>query len=433
MGMRPKALDRRHFLKSSVQCAAAGLCASSLGLSAQASSGDSTKPHGSSRGLPKELSASNFQELGTLVPQGLAALLKQYPSLRFPIEPSKALPSTSPRAMLASFAGSNALIRSQTNPALAKMQGHLFRPRPVNLYRQGRAYPVRADGGFYEIRYWSHRVGASALSNAPSALWFAVKGGYLAPSSLRGDALLVHEYQPQPETAGEMTNTGQAEQAAPRDQAAQVAPADTLDTARRQAWIYQSGSRRVRRAPDLAYDAVSDGSEGMMTADQVDGFNGATDRYDWIDLGETERLIAYNMLEGVQASLSANELLGRGSLKSSAFRLERHAVHQIEARLRPGQQHIYARRLFLIDAATKTIVMEEAFDARGGLWRVALHGLAFHEALGCVQTRVSVYHDLLSGGYVVTGLDPESGPVFETQRPARWNDFQPDALRRLGR
>jgi hypothetical protein len=50
-----------------------------------------------------------------------------------------------------------------------------------------------------------------------------------------------------------------------------------------------------------------------------------------------------------------------------------------------------------------------------------------------VQTRVSVYHDLLSGGYVVTGLDPESGPVFETQRPARWIDFQPDALRRLGR
>ena len=406
MGMRPKALDRRHFLKSSVQCAAAGLCASRLGLSAQASSGDSTKPHGSLNGLPKELSASNFQDLGALVPQGLAALLKQYPSLRFPIEPSKALPPASPQAMLASFVGSNALIRSQTNPALAKMQGHLFRPRPVNLYRQGRAYPVRADGGFYEIRYWSHRVGASALSNAPPELWFAVKGGYLAPSSLRGDALLVHEFQPQ---------------------------ADTLDTARRQAWIYQSGSRRVRRAPDLAYDAVSDGSEGMMTADQVDGFNGATDRYDWIDLGEAERLIAYNMLEGSQASLSANELLGSGSLKSSAFRLERHTVHQIEARLRPGQQHIYARRLFLIDAATKTIVMEEAFDARGGLWRVALHGLAFHEALGCVQTRVSVYHDLLSGGYVVTGLDPESGPVFETQRPARWNDFQPDALRRLGR
>jgi hypothetical protein len=189
----------------------------------------------------------------------------------------------------------------------------------------------------------------------------------------------------------------------------------------------------VRRAPDLAYDAVSDGSEGMMTADQVDGFNGATDRYDWIDLGETERLIAYNMLEGAQASLSANELLGRGSLKSTSFRLERHAVHQIEARLRPGQQHIYARRLFLIDTATKTIVMEEAFDARGGLWRVALHGLAFHEALGCAQIRISVYHDLLSGGYVVTGLDPESGPVFETQRPARWTDFQPDALRRLGR
>ena len=43
----------------------------------------------------------------------------------------------------------------------------------------------------------------------------------------------------------------------------------------RSAWIYNSGARRVRRAPDLAYDGVNDGSEGMLVTDQVDGYNGA--------------------------------------------------------------------------------------------------------------------------------------------------------------
>ena len=416
--MRHHALERRHFLNTSVQCAAVGLAASSLVLPTQGFASELTKGPDATSELPKEVNASNLKAFGALVPQGLAALLTQYPHLSFPVRASKALPSAHAQARLGSFPGAAALIQSQTHSAVAKMQAHLFRPRLANLYREGRAYPVRADGSFYEIRYWSHRVEASALPNSPNGLWFAVRGGYLAPTSLRGDALLVHEYIPQAQSAGD---------------AAGHAPNVDDDSRRRQAWIYQSGSRRVRRAPDLAYDAVSDGSEGMITADQVDGFNGAMDRYDWMDLGETERLIAYNMLEGTQARRPANDLLGRGSLKGSAFHLERHRVHEVEARLRPGQRHIYARRKFLMDVATQTIVMEEAFDTRGGLWRVALHGLAFNEVLGCAQTRVSVYHDLLSGGYFVTGLDPESGPVFDTQRPARWIDFQPDALRRQGR
>ncbi|MEK9812328.1 MAG: DUF1329 domain-containing protein [Bordetella sp.] len=420
-------LERRQFLKTSLQGAAVGLASSNLILPAQGFASEAPNRRDFSSELPKMVIALNVKTFGTLVPQGLAALLAQYPHLSLPVEASKPLPPAQAQARFGSFPGAAGLIKLQTDSAVAKIQAHLFRPRLVKLYREGRAYPVRADGSFYEIRYWSYRVEASVLSGSPEELWFAVRGGYLSPASLRGDALLVHEFIPQAHsvsaTEGHKGSSGHGSHASSME--------DSIR--RRQAWIYQSGSRRVRRAPDLAYDAVSDGSEGMITADQVDGFNGAMDRYDWVDLGEAERLIAYNMLEGSKARGSADDLLGRGSLKGSAFRLERHRVHEVEARLRPGQRHIYARRTFLIDVATQTIVMEEAFDTRGGLWRVALHGLAFNEVLGCAQTRVSVYHDLLSGGYFVTGLDPESGPVFETHRTARWIDFQPDALRRQGR
>ncbi len=424
--MQHHALERRHFLRRSLQFAGLGLASSSLVLPTKAFGSQPVNGHGSSSDLLRELSASNLNAFGDLVPHGLAALLHQYPHLSFPVKASKPLPPAQAQTVLGSFPGAAGLIQSQTNSAVAKMLAHVYRPRLINLYREGRAYPVRADGSYYEIRYWSHRVEGSVLSGSPKELWFVVRAGYLSPASLRGDALLVHEYIPQVQSAGGAAVVASGD-------AAGYAPKVDDESRRRQAWIYQSGSRRVRRAPDLAYDAVSDGSEGMITADQVDGFNGAMDRYDWVDLGEAERLIAYNMLEGSKARGSADDLLGRGSLKGSAFRLERHRVHEVEARLRPGQRHIYARRRFLIDVATQTIVMEEAFDTRGGLWRVALHGLAFNEALGCAQTRVSVYHDLLSGGYFVTGLDPESGPVFDTQRPARWIDFQPDALRRQGR
>ncbi|MBK9624161.1 MAG: DUF1329 domain-containing protein [Rhodocyclaceae bacterium] len=30
---------------------------------------------------------------------------------------------------------------------------------------------------------------------------------------------------------------------------------------KRSAWIYNAGARRVRRAPDLGYDGINDGSE----------------------------------------------------------------------------------------------------------------------------------------------------------------------------
>lgn len=397
MQRRPPNPSRRLVLARCLKLAAAGLTVPVL------------TDHATASSLPNTLDASNRHAFYDLLPAGLSALVARYSSLQFTVSSAEPLASGVPSIATASFKEATARIESQANRALLHLQRHLYRPRPVNLYREGRAIPVRPDGGFYEMRYWSHRVDASVMAGAPEKLWFAVKGGYLAPSSLRGDSLLVHEFIPPAENA----------------QAAEA----TL----RQAWIYKSGSRRVRRAPDLAYDAVSDGSEGMITADQVDGFNGATDRYEWRGLGEATRLIPFNMLKHHEASLAAKVLLGQGSLQNRFLRLEPRTVYMVEARLRPGQRHIYARRMFYIDAQTSTVVMEEAFDTRGGLWRVALHGLGFNPLLGVVQTRVSVYHDLLSGSYFVTGLDPESGAVFDTTRSAQWNDFQPDALRRLGR
>ena len=49
----------------------------------------------------------------------------------------------------------------------------------------------------------------------------------------------------------------------------------------RDAWLYNPGQRRVRRAPQVAYDNPGTASDNMRTSDQLDMFNGAPDRYDW--------------------------------------------------------------------------------------------------------------------------------------------------------
>ncbi len=79
---------------------------------------------------------------------------------------------------------------------------------------------------------------------------FYYKYRVVAPSSLSGSSLVVQE---------------------------------TLDQvlAIRKAWRFSRGERRVRRLPMLAYDSLQPDTSGMATADVVDAYNGAPDRYEW--------------------------------------------------------------------------------------------------------------------------------------------------------
>ena len=51
---------------------------------------------------------------------------------------------------------------------------------------------------------------------------------------------------------------------------------ETLNMAKegRKAWTYE-GTRRVRQAPNIAYDNPMTNGDGMGTSDQYDGYNGA--------------------------------------------------------------------------------------------------------------------------------------------------------------
>ncbi len=62
----------------------------------------------------------------------------------------------------------------------------------------------------------------------------------------------------------------------------------------RSAWQYLPGQRRVKLAPNLAYDTPNPGTSGSGTYDDVFVFNGALDRYDWTLVGKQEMYVPYN-------------------------------------------------------------------------------------------------------------------------------------------
>ena len=62
----------------------------------------------------------------------------------------------------------------------------------------------------------------------------------------------------------------------------------------RRAWQYLPGQRRVKLAPDLAYDTPNPGAAGAATYDDVSVFNGAIDRFDWKLVGKKEMYVPYS-------------------------------------------------------------------------------------------------------------------------------------------
>jgi len=186
---------------------------------------------------------------------------------------------------------------------------------------------------------------------------------------------------------------------------------DQIAEARR-AWLYNPGQRRVRRAPNVAYDNPGNGSDGLRTNDQLDGFNGASDRYTWKLLGKREMIVPYNAQLLVQDTLKYKQMALKGHLNPELTRYEKHRVWVLEANLKPGTSHIYKKRFFYVDEDTWSIVHTDMYDSRGALWRVQEEhqvNLPWSQRSGPV---CGTSYDLQSGRYLLMNLSNEE-PLFE--------------------
>jgi hypothetical protein len=208
---------------------------------------------------------------------------------------------------------------------------------------------------------------------------------------------------------------------------------ETIDQVKekRSAWVYNTGQRRVRRAPDVAYDNPGTAADGMRTSDQFDMYNGAPDRYDWKLVGKREMIVPYNSYKLHSDSVKYADILKPLHLNQNLARYELHRVWIVEATLKPGASHIYKRRTFYVDEDSWQILAVDQYDSRDQMWRVSeAHCVNYYDAQVFWST-LEAHTDLIAGRYLVVGLDNENAMYdFGIKRtPA---DYTADALRRDG-
>ena len=210
---------------------------------------------------------------------------------------------------------------------------------------------------------------------------------------------------------------------------------ETLDQVKqaRQAWGYNAGQRRVRRAPNLAYDTPIAAADGLRTADDTDMFNGAPDRFDWKLVGKKEIYIPYNNYKATSPEVKYEDLLQVGHLNPAFTRNELHRVWVVEGTLKGSARHIYSKRTLYLDEDSWQAAVVDQYDGRGELWRVSVAYLKNYYELPTTWSALDVFHDLQARRYHVQNLDNEEANTidFSQEVPAD-NYFKPASLRRRG-
>lgn len=297
---------------------------------------------------------------------------------------------------------------SNSEQALQVVWNHVMRWRGVNVVRRAAEVAVQRNGNYSLVvsqqevyfRYYNPKGTLKDLADNVSFYYLAFTK---SPPRLAGGAVLVHETIDQ--------------KAMPR-----------------QAWGYNAGQKRVRRAPNLAYDTPIAAADGLRTADDTDIFNGAPDRYDWKLIGKKEMYIPYNNFKMDSTDISYKQLLMKGHPNPDYARYELHRVWVVEATLKPGARHLYAKRTFYIDEDSWGIAVADQYDARGSLWRVSQAFLKNYYEVPTTWSALDVFHDLRSGRYHAQYLDNEEDTTLDFSQAVPGDAyFSPAALRRRGR
>jgi hypothetical protein len=137
--------------------------------------------------------------------------------------------------------------------------------------------------------------------------------------------------------------------------------ADLQDT---RAWSYIPGQRRVRQAPEFTYDTVSTLS-GVLLFDEINGFDGKMDRFDFELVGRKEMIVPYNAYRR-WAGAAQDSYVG-SLVKPELRRYELHRVWVVEATLKEGKRHTQKKKVFYLDEDSWTMLAYEAYDHQGAL------------------------------------------------------------------
>ncbi len=201
----------------------------------------------------------------------------------------------------------------------------------------------------------------------------------------------------------------------------------------RNAWQYLPGTRRVRRAPTIAYD-FPDGPGGLRTVDDAITFIGATDRYDWKLEPQREVFLPYNNYEADDPSHKYSDILTVNHPNPEFMRYELHRVWVVLATLKEGKRHIYAKRRLYMDEDSWAALLGDNYDGQGSLWRTSMRTFVNAYDMPGMSPRQEIYHDLQKGAYLLNNLVNEEGRIQGIPKERHPDEYySPANLRQMGK
>jgi len=294
------------------------------------------------------------------------------------------------------------------------------------------AYPFPIPKTGYEAM-WNHLVRFTALCARRKIFAYHVEGSGRPTLSSSAQLLEDYPYWDEKRPASNVYFRLRIRYDGPARRAGEalmlVDPVDYVQRGRR-AWQYLPGQRRVRVAPDLSYDTPNTATAGAQTFDDALLFNGEMDRFEFTLVGKRELYVPYNAYRAMYQA-TAEELLTPHFLAPDLVRWELHRVWVVEAKLRPGKRHVYARRVFYLDEDSWAALLSDQYDARGRLYRVGMAFMAPSYDLPAPWADPFLHYDLVSGVYAINGWPGASGWLRHTGCQGE-NEWSPDALAGAG-
>lgn len=350
------------------------------------------------------ITAKNMAQYADKLSEGQKALLKRHPEYRMDIYPTHRS-FAMPRAV-AEATAKNATRATTTADSigLKGAEGGLPFPLPKNghevmwnrlLNYQTEVLEYRS-GSFY-VDNWGRRV-LTALSDT------RFEYPYYQPANPdRGDAYA-------------KLNASQSEPPAMAGQVFRIVDPLDFSAGDRRAWQYVPGQRRVKVAPELAYDTPYPGGPGLTTMDDVFLFSGRMDKFSFKLVGKREMFIPYNMYrlmlsQQTNDSDTAMKVLGTPKFPNpDLMRWELHRVWVVESELLPGKRHSYKRRVFYWDEDGYSAGMVDTYDR---VDKLLIFGVVLPIQLYDRDAMLSTafLHQNLFAGVYLPGNIPTASPI----------------------
>ncbi len=366
------------------------------------------------------ITRENMAEHAALLTEGHKAMFTAYPTFKIPVY----------KSVRTAFFPDKIYAETKLNATRATLEG----TDSVKGAVLGFPFPIPQNGA--EV-IWNHKLKfrGSAAKRYNNQAIVQPNGSYVITKIIEDVKFKYANLEEQDSRSSKIIAFYLSTTVAPPRVAGQLTLVhETADQASggRAAWLFSPGLGRVNRAPDVGYDNPAVGTDNEQYNDQIDMFNGALDRFNWKLLGRKEMYIPYNAYEINSPLVTYDDILTPNHANPAYTRFEKHRVWVVEANLKPGTRHNFAKRVFYIDEDSWSIAVIDNYDGRGELWKVQEGHLLTAPFVPTTTGIPEFIYDLQSKRYFATTLANED-EVTDFDITYEDRHFEPANLSRLAR